>query len=101
LINVCLNFAYNLFYKLFSIFIILKVIGGTFTRDYCVQDTDTITATTKVMKILYFASILAGELDSPELALDEDNEPNSSEKSSQRASTIPQVRRKKNFIVCA
>lgn len=43
--------------------ITVKVIGGTFTRDYCIQDADTITAPTKVMKILYYASMLAGELD--------------------------------------
>lgn len=69
---------------------ILQVIGGTFTRDYCVQDADTITAPTKVMKILYYASILAGELDSPELANDDDIDVNSPEKASQRATT-PQV----------
>ncbi|XP_008203541.1 ubiquitin-protein ligase E3A isoform X1 [Nasonia vitripennis] len=67
--------------------ITVKVIGGSFTRDYCVQDTDTITAPTKVMKILYYASILAGELDSPDLAHDEDGEANSSEKPSQRTVT--------------
>ena len=70
--------------------VIWQVIGGTFTRDYCVQDADTITAPTKVMKILYYASVLAGELDSPDLAIDEDNEANSSDKSTQRAVT-PQV----------
>ncbi|CAG5075006.1 Similar to Ube3a: Ubiquitin-protein ligase E3A (Mus musculus) [Cotesia congregata] len=43
--------------------ITVKVIGGTFSRDYCIQDADTITAPTKVMKILYYASMLAGELD--------------------------------------
>lgn len=42
------------------------------------------------MKILYYASILAGELDSPDLAHDEDGEANSSEKPSQRTVT-PQV----------
>ncbi|KAL7303182.1 hypothetical protein TKK_0004385 [Trichogramma kaykai] len=55
--------------------ITVKVIGNTFTRDYCVQDCDTITAPTKVMKILYYASILAGELDSLDLTYDEDDEP--------------------------
>ncbi|KAH0554587.1 hypothetical protein KQX54_011685 [Cotesia glomerata] len=43
--------------------ITVKVIGGNFSRDYCIQDADTITAPTKVMKILYYASMLAGELD--------------------------------------
>lgn len=51
--------------------ITVKVIGGSFTRDYCVQDADTITAPTKVMKILYYASMLAGELDGPELRRDD------------------------------
>lgn len=50
----------------------IKIIGGSFTRDYCVQDTDAITAPTKVMKILYYASMLAGELDEPELRKDEE-----------------------------
>lgn len=42
------------------------------------------------MKILYYASILAGELDSPDLANDDDADVNSAEKASQRATT-PQV----------
>ncbi|XP_048511578.1 ubiquitin-protein ligase E3A isoform X2 [Athalia rosae] len=54
--------------------ITVKVIGGSFTRDYCVQDADTITAPTKVMKILYYASMLAGELDGPELRRDEEGD---------------------------
>ncbi|CAH0769771.1 unnamed protein product [Bemisia tabaci] len=44
-----------------------KVVMGTFTSEYFVQDDEAITAATKVMKILYFANLLAGELDSPEL----------------------------------
>ncbi|XP_034937131.1 ubiquitin-protein ligase E3A [Chelonus insularis] len=54
--------------------ITVKIIGGAFTRDYCVQDADTITAPTKVMKILYYASMLAGEIDPPEVCRDEDTE---------------------------
>lgn len=69
--------------------ITVKVIGGSFTRDYCVQDADTITAPTKVMKILYYASMLAGELDEPELHLDEDAETAGTDKSI-RSSQIPQ-----------
>ncbi|XP_014207550.1 ubiquitin-protein ligase E3A [Copidosoma floridanum] len=60
--------------------ITVKVIGGAFTRDYCVQDADTITAPTKVMQIIYYASILAGELDPSEVA-EGTNEANNSEKS--------------------
>ncbi|KAJ1525999.1 hypothetical protein ONE63_009178 [Megalurothrips usitatus] len=47
--------------------ITLKVISGTFSRDHSVQDEDAIVASTKLMKILYCASILAGELDPAEL----------------------------------
>ncbi|KAJ8675961.1 hypothetical protein QAD02_011747 [Eretmocerus hayati] len=70
--------------------ITIKVIRGAFTRDYCIQDTDPITAPTKVMKILYYASILAGELESPDLALDEDNEAAGADKSTPRAAATPQ-----------
>lgn len=72
----------------------LQVIGGSFTRDYCVQDADTITAPTKVMKILYYASMLAGELDPPELTLGDEGEPASSDKNTARSAIsgqIPQV----------
>lgn len=71
--------------------ITLKVISGSFSREHSVQDEDAIVAPTKLMKvlfftyfgmglkqpcvfmsnlapqILYYASILAGELDPPEL----------------------------------
>lgn len=72
----------------------LQVIGGSFTRDYCVQDADTITAPTKVMKILYYASMLAGELDAPELTLGDDAESAASDKAASRSTIsgqIPQV----------
>ncbi|EZA49622.1 hypothetical protein DMN91_005559 [Ooceraea biroi] len=70
--------------------ITVKVIGGSFTRDYCVQDADTITAPTKVMKILYYASMLAGELE--EVVSSDENESASSDKGASRSSTsqIPQ-----------
>ncbi|GFG33317.1 hypothetical protein Cfor_09976 [Coptotermes formosanus] len=45
----------------------LKIFSSQFSRDYCVQDEETITAPTKLMKVLYYANILAGELDPPEL----------------------------------
>lgn len=71
----------------------LQVIGGSFTRDYCVQDADTITAPTKVMKILYYASMLAGELDPPELILGDEGESASDKTTSRSAISgqIPQV----------
>lgn len=47
--------------------ITLKVITASFSRDYCIQDEEAITSPTKLMKIVYYASILAGELDQPEL----------------------------------
>ncbi|KAK7870299.1 hypothetical protein R5R35_011808 [Gryllus longicercus] len=52
--------------------ITLKVISGHFTRDYYVQDEESITAPTKFMKVLYYANMLAGELDPPELRQEED-----------------------------
>ncbi|XP_012279942.1 ubiquitin-protein ligase E3A isoform X2 [Orussus abietinus] len=64
--------------------ITVKVISGSFTRDYCVQDAETITAPTKVMKIVYYASILAGELDSLESSRDEDDDMANLDKSSHR-----------------
>ncbi|KAK0162893.1 hypothetical protein PV327_006626 [Microctonus hyperodae] len=64
--------------------ITIKVIGGSFTRDYCVQDADTITAPTKVMKMLYYASMLAGELDPPDISRDEDRDTSDIDKTSQR-----------------
>lgn len=51
--------------------ITLKVISGQFNRDYCVNDEDSITAPTKVMKILYYANMLAGDLDPPDLRQDD------------------------------
>lgn len=64
-----------------------QVIGGSFTRDYCVQDADTITAPTKVMKILYYANILAGEMDPPEFSQEEEGEVMSSDKSGSKSTT--------------
>ncbi|XP_066998612.1 ubiquitin-protein ligase E3A [Anabrus simplex] len=55
--------------------ITLKVISGHFTRDYCVQDEDHITAPTKLMKVLYYANMLAGELDPPELRQEDTSAP--------------------------
>ncbi|KAH0952486.1 hypothetical protein HN011_000162 [Eciton burchellii] len=70
--------------------ITVKVIEGSFTRDYCVQDADIITAPTKVMKILYYASMLAGELE--EVPSSDENESANSDKGTSRSSTsqIPQ-----------
>ncbi|KAF4531751.1 hypothetical protein B566_EDAN014491 [Ephemera danica] len=47
--------------------ITLKVISGQFSREYIVNDEESITAATRLMKILFYASMLAGELDPPEL----------------------------------
>ncbi|XP_047121045.1 ubiquitin-protein ligase E3A isoform X1 [Schistocerca piceifrons] len=44
-----------------------KVLSGHFNREYVVQDDEYITSATKLMKVLYYANILAGELDPPEL----------------------------------
>lgn len=53
--------------------ITIRTITGHFTRDYCVQDEWFITEPTKVMKLVYYANILAGELDSPELRREDPN----------------------------
>lgn len=45
--------------------ITLKVIVTQFHRDFYVQDENVITSATKLMKIVYFANMLAGELESP------------------------------------
>ncbi|XP_011876712.1 PREDICTED: ubiquitin-protein ligase E3A isoform X2 [Vollenhovia emeryi] len=71
--------------------ITVKVIGGSFSRDYCVQDADTVTAPTKVMKILYYASMLAGELDPPELVLGDEGESASSDKTTSRSAISGQI----------
>lgn len=44
------------------------------------------------MKILYYASMLAGELDEPDLNVDEDCESTSNDKSGRSLSQIPQVK---------
>nr|UUF95670.1 ubiquitin E3 ligase [Laodelphax striatellus] len=41
------------------------------SRDFSVQNDEAITAPTKLMKIIYYASLLAGDLDSPELREDD------------------------------
>lgn len=43
------------------------------------------------MKILYYASMLAGELDEPELHLDLDGESASTDKAGRSSTQIPQV----------
>ncbi|XP_046395665.1 ubiquitin-protein ligase E3A isoform X1 [Ischnura elegans] len=52
----------------------LRVMSGVYTRDYCVNDEEGVTAPTKVMKILYYANILAGELDPPDLRQEEEED---------------------------
>ncbi|XP_074032271.1 ubiquitin protein ligase E3A isoform X2 [Leptinotarsa decemlineata] len=47
--------------------ITLRVIMTPFQRDFFVQDENVITSATKLMKILYYANMLAGVLESPEL----------------------------------
>lgn len=47
--------------------ITLRVIVTPFHRDFFIQDENVITSATKLMKILYYANILAGVLESPAL----------------------------------
>ncbi|KAF5287693.1 hypothetical protein FQA39_LY15793 [Lamprigera yunnana] len=49
----------------------LKVIVTQFHRDFVVQDENVITSATKIMKIVYYANILAGVLESPDLRRDD------------------------------
>lgn len=51
--------------------ITLRVILTPFHRDLFVQDENVITSATKLMKILYYANMLAGSLESPDLRCDE------------------------------
>ncbi|CAL1263837.1 unnamed protein product [Larinioides sclopetarius] len=44
-------------------FITLRVIGGQFTREYCINDEETVIAATKLMKLLYYASLLGGTVE--------------------------------------
>ncbi|XP_076343706.1 ubiquitin-protein ligase E3A-like isoform X2 [Tachypleus tridentatus] len=43
--------------------ITLRVIGGHFSRDYCLNEEEVIVAATKTMKILYFASLVGGDVE--------------------------------------
>lgn len=52
----------------------LQVITGNFNRDTVVQDNEIITSTTKVLKIVYYANILAGKLEIPKTKEEESSE---------------------------
>lgn len=54
-------------------FVTLRVIGGQFTRDYCINDEESIIAATKLMKIIFYASLLGGVIEDTELT-NEDEE---------------------------
>jgi ubiquitin-protein ligase E3 A len=47
--------------------ITVKTVSTEWTRGYCVNDDEGITGAAKVLKILFYACILAGRLDPPEL----------------------------------
>uniref|UniRef100_A0A1Y1KR63 Ubiquitin-protein ligase E3A n=2 Tax=Photinus pyralis TaxID=7054 RepID=A0A1Y1KR63_PHOPY len=49
----------------------LRVIVTQFHHDFYVQDEDVVTSATKIMKIVYYANILAGVLESPDLRHDD------------------------------
>ena len=42
----------------------LKVYTGTFTRDHLINQDETITSTTTVIRIIYYASLAGGKVDS-------------------------------------
>lgn len=52
--------------------ITLRVIVTPFHRDFFIQDENVITSATKLMKILYYANMLAGVLESPSLRIMDD-----------------------------
>lgn len=45
--------------------ITIKLLTTEFTRDFTINDEDSITSATQVMKLVFYASILGGELDTP------------------------------------
>ncbi|KAK3865964.1 hypothetical protein Pcinc_028466 [Petrolisthes cinctipes] len=45
--------------------ITIKLLTTEFTRDFTINDEDSITSATQVMKLLFYASIYGGELDTP------------------------------------
>lgn len=45
--------------------ITIKLLTTEFTRDFTINDEDSITSATQVMKLLFYASISGGELDTP------------------------------------
>ncbi|XP_018332233.1 ubiquitin-protein ligase E3A [Agrilus planipennis] len=49
----------------------LRVIVTQFHRDFYVQDENIITSATKLMKVLYYSNVLAGELESAHLRYDD------------------------------
>ncbi|UYV60364.1 UBE3A [Cordylochernes scorpioides] len=51
--------------------ITLRVVSERFTREYCVNDEDTIVSATKLMKVLYYANIYGGEMDREEVIFEE------------------------------
>lgn len=55
--------------------ITLKVITSQFSPEYTVYDEETITAATRLVKIVFYASIVAGEMDSSELRAEDEKGP--------------------------
>lgn len=55
-------------------FITLRVIGGQFSRDYCINDEESIIAATKLMKIIFYASLLGGVIENTDLTNEDEEE---------------------------
>lgn len=53
-------------------FITLRVIGGQFTHDYCINDEESIIAATKFMKIIFYASLLGGKVEDTDTTNEDD-----------------------------
>ncbi|GFR22660.1 ubiquitin-protein ligase E3A [Trichonephila clavata] len=55
-------------------FITLRVIGGQFSREYCINDEESVIAATKLMKLLYYASLLGGIVEDTEFGNEDDDD---------------------------
>ncbi|KFM81417.1 Ubiquitin-protein ligase E3A, partial [Stegodyphus mimosarum] len=54
-------------------FITLRVIVGQFSREYFINDEESVIAATKLMKILFYASLLGGVVEDPELTNEDED----------------------------
>lgn len=77
-------------------FITLRVIGGQFTRDYCINDEESIIASTKLMKIIFYASLLGGVIEDTNLTNEDEETVESDENLHDLLGTRPSSESKEN-----